>query len=102
MLENTDQKKLRVGTLFTQFVFCKRNKSLPNKCPFLKFFWSVFPRGPTEYGTEYEDLFCKSPYSVRMRENRNKRISKYGHFLHSECPNMDTFYTVNVCLLKQF
>ena len=32
------------------------------------FFWSVFSR----IRTEYRDLLCKSPYSVRMRENKNQ------------------------------
>ena len=36
--------------------------------------------------TEYGDLFDKSPYSVRMRENENmdQKNSKYGHFLRSD------------------
>ena len=33
--------------------------------------------------TEYGNLLCNSPYSVRMRENADQRNSKYGHFSHS-------------------
>ena len=33
------------------------------------FFWSVFSRIRTEYG----DLFCKSSYSVRKRENTDQK-----------------------------
>ena len=55
-------------------------KTLREKCPYSKFFWSVFPRIRTEYG----DLLRKSPYSVRMRENTDLKIFEYGHFLRSE------------------
>ena len=37
--------------------------------------------------TEYGDLLCKSPYSVRMRENADQKNSKYGHFLR--CVNYE-------------
>ena len=33
------------------------------------YFWSVFSCIPTEYG----DLLCKSPYSVRIQENTDQR-----------------------------
>ena len=33
--------------------------------------------------TEYGDLLCKSPYSIRMRENTDQKT-----------PNTDTFYAV--------
>ena len=42
------------------------------KCPYSKFFWSVFSRIWTEYG----DLQVKSPYSVWMRENADQKNSK--------------------------
>ena len=40
-------------------------------------FLSVFSRIRTEYG----DLLCKSPYSVRMWENTTQKNSENGHFL---------------------
>ena len=42
-------------------------KALSKQCPYDEFFWSVFSRIWTEYG----DLLCKSPYSVRMRGKKN-------------------------------
>ena len=33
------------------------------------YFWSVFSSIRTEYG----DLFCKSPYSVRIQENMDQK-----------------------------
>ena len=50
------------------------------KCPFSKFFWSVF----SCIRTEYRDLQSKSPYSVRMRENTDQKNSEYGHFSHND------------------
>ena len=35
------------------------------KCPYSEFFWSILSRIRTEYG----EIVCISPYSVRMREN---------------------------------
>ena len=48
MLENKDQKKLRSETLSTQFVFCKPERSLPNKCPYIELSWSAFYRIQTK------------------------------------------------------
>ena len=50
--------------------------SLCGRCPYLKFFWSVFSRIQAEYG-EMRNI---SPYSVQMRENTNQKNSEYGHF----------------------
>ena len=33
--------------------------------------------------TEYGNLLCKSPYSVKMQEIKDLKNSEYGHFLHS-------------------
>ena len=33
--------------------------------------------------SEYGDVLCKSPYSVRMWENKDQESSSYGHFLWS-------------------
>ena len=41
-----------------------------------KFVWSVFSRIRTEYG----EILRISPYSVRMRENTDRKNSEYGHF----------------------
>ena len=40
------------------------------------FFWSVFSR----VWTEYIDLFRKSPYSVRIRENMNHKNPVFKQF----------------------
>ena len=45
-----------------------RTKSLREKCPNTQFF-SVFSWIRTEYG----DLFCKSPFSVRLEENTDQK-----------------------------
>ena len=37
---------------------------------------------------EYENLLCKSPYSVQIRENMQQKSSKYGHFLLSDALNL--------------
>ena len=50
--------------------------SLRKKCPYSEFFWSVFSHVRTEYG----EILRLSPYSVRMRENKDKKNSEYGHF----------------------
>ena len=33
--------------------------------------------------TEYGNLLCKSPYSVKMQEIKDLKNSEYGHFLRS-------------------
>ena len=53
--------------------------SLGKKCPYSELFWSVFSR----IRTEYEEILRISPFSVRMRENRDQNNSKYGHFLRN-------------------
>ena len=54
--------------------------SLRKKCPYSEFFCSVFSHVRTEYG----EVLRLSPYSVRMRENKDKKNSEYGHLSHSE------------------
>ena len=46
--------------------------SLREKCPYSKFFWSVYSRIRTECERSI------SSYSVRMRENRDQKNSEYG------------------------
>ena len=53
--------------------------SLRKKCPYSELFWSAFSIIRTEYG----EILCISPYSVRLRENAEQINSKYGHFLRS-------------------
>ena len=48
--------------------------SLREKCPY-----SAFSR----IRTEYREILRISPYSVRMRENKEQNNSEYGHFLRS-------------------
>ena len=50
--------------------------TLRKKCPYLRFFWSVFFRIRTEYG----EILSTFQYSVRMREYTEKKNSGYGHF----------------------
>ena len=45
---------------FAMFPRVEREPTLPEKCPHLEFFWSVFSR-----------------YSVEMRENKNQENSEY-------------------------
>ena len=53
--------------------------TLREECSYWEFFWSAFPRIPTEYG-EKQSI---SPYSVRMRENANQKNFDYGQFSRS-------------------
>ena len=50
--------------------------SLRQKCPCLEFFWPAFSRIWTDYG----EILCISPYSVRMLENTNQKNYEHGHF----------------------
>ena len=43
------------------------------------FFWSVF----SCIRTEYIDLRSKSPCSVRVQENTDRKLSVFGHFSRS-------------------
>ena len=56
--------------------------TLREKGTYSVFFWHVFSRIRTEYG-EVQRI---SPYSVRMWENTDQKISEYGHFLSSVNP----------------
>ena len=56
----------------TSFALCE-------KCPHSELFPSVFYRIYTEYG----EILRTSPYSVRMRENKEQNNSEYGHFSRS-------------------
>ena len=51
--------------------------SLRTKCPYLELFWSIFSRIRSEYG----EILCISPCSVRMRRNADQNNSEYGYFL---------------------
>ena len=53
--------------------------SLREKCQYLELFWSAFSRFRTDYG----EIGIISPYSVRMRENKDQNNSEYGYFLRS-------------------
>ena len=55
------------------------NIKLHGKCRHSELLWSVFSRIRTEYG----EVLRVSPYSVRMRENRDQKNSKYENFLRS-------------------
>ena len=62
--------------------------TLRKNCLYSEFFWPAFSRIRTEYG----DLLCKSPYSVRMQETVGKKNSKYKHFLRTDT---QCFFLVN-------
>ena len=51
------------------------SSTLHEKCLYLEFFWSVFPRIRTEYGE-----------ILRMQKNTNQKNSEYGVF--SRCDNL--------------
>ena len=53
--------------------------TLREKYPYSEFLWSVF------YGilTEYGETLRISPYSVRMRKNKDQKNFEYGHFSRS-------------------
>ena len=53
-----------------------RTLTLPKKCPYSEFFWSVFSRIRTEYGGILRD-------TARIRENADQKNSEYGHFSRS-------------------
>ena len=53
--------------------------TLREKCPYWKFFWSVFSRIRTEYG----EIVRISPYSIQMREKTDQKKTQYGHFSRS-------------------
>ena len=55
-------------------------RALREKYPYLEFFWSLFSRIWTEYG----DLLCKCPNSLKMRENLDEKNFECAHFLRSE------------------
>ena len=59
--------------------FCATILTLREKCPYSELFWHVFSHIRTEYG----EIRSVSPYSVRMRENKEQDNCKYGHFLRS-------------------
>ena len=56
-----------------------RTPALREKCPYSKFFWSLFFCMRTEYG----EIRSVSPYSVRMPQNTDHRNSEYGYFSRS-------------------
>ena len=58
--------------------------ALREKCRYSDLIWSVF----FPIRTEYEDLGSKSPNSVQMRENTDKKT-----------PNTNTFFAVMVLAL---
>ena len=54
-------------------------KTLRGKCPYFKFFWSVF----SNIRTEYAEIWRIILYSVRLQENTDQKIFEYGHILRS-------------------
>ena len=65
--------------VFWIFTFKNEFLSLRENCSYLEFFWSVFSRILTEYG----EILRISPYSVRMRKNKDQKNSEDGHLLRS-------------------
>ena len=62
---------------------CRHSIKVPlhEKCLYSGFFWSVFFCIQTEYG----EILCISPHSVRMQENNDRKT-----------PNTDTFNAVYI------
>ena len=79
------------GEIPTKVVFTKMGRqevfvellnqslTLREKCPYSELFLSVFSHIQTEYG----EILCISPYSIRMQEYVDKDNSKYGRFSRS-------------------
>ena len=53
---------------------------LRQKSPYSEFFLSVFSRIWTEYG----EILCFYPYSVKMQEKTDQKNTEYGHFLRRD------------------
>ena len=53
---------------------------LRKKCPWSELFWSLFSR----IRTEYEEILCISPYSIRIGDDTDRNNSEYGHYSHSD------------------
>ena len=76
--------------------------ALRKKCPFSGLFWSTFSRIQTEYG----EIFCIFPYSVRTRENTDQNNPENEHFLRSatfllnNCWNQDSLVSCNTNLVQ--
>ena len=70
--------------LFETFVWIAENlfasKALRKKCPYSKFFCTVFSR----ISTEYEEIRSISLYLVRMRKNKYQNNSEYEQLSCSE------------------
>ena len=65
------------AVLFTVNVFVLANTAW--NCPYSEFFCPVF----SHIYAAYDDLVCKFPYLVRMRENTDQKNSEYKHVLRS-------------------
>ena len=65
----------------------RSKETLRKKYPSFEFFWTSFSRISTEYG----DLLCRSPYSVRIRKNTDQKKSEYEHFSRRETFEFDPF-----------
>ena len=74
----------------------KRISTLREKCPNKEFFWSVFFRTRAEYG----DLFRKSPYSARVRENTDQKNYVFGYFSRSPKVVFASLLNINSSLQK--
>ena len=65
-------------------------EALPEKCPYSELFRSVF----FYIGTEYQEILRISPYSSECGKITDRNNSEYGHFLHSEGWESETFSQV--------
>ena len=58
----------------------RKTFALRERCPYSELFWSA---AFFSIRTEYGEIFCISPYSVRMREITDQNNSEYSHYLSS-------------------
>ena len=72
--------------LIQRFVCSFLIKSLRKKCPYSKFFWSVF----SQFWTEYKKIRSISPYS------RKYGIREFEKIRTKKTPNADTFHSANI------
>ena len=61
-------------------MFNINKKTLREKCPYSKFFCSIFSDIQTENG----EIRIISPYLAKMWENADQKNSEYEHFLRGE------------------
>ena len=72
--------------------------TLREKCQIRSNFWSLFSLIRTEYG----EILCISPYSVRMRESTDQKLLRiWTLFSQRTLVNLDTFFMITWSFFTQ-